>query len=202
MSSVNAMLLIHDFHTKFGLEYVGGPRKLTGNMLDLRVKRLAEEGQELLDAKTVAEQADALIDIMYIAIGTKYLTGMHLTCLINNHVYTGSTKYTEEASIKALTRMCIDGEPLQPNHPGLVSPVTYLDEVIYLCGRICFYLGYPALSLLMEVHNANMRKERGSEKTSKYGNGFDIVKPEGWVGPDIDTVLTIYGFNPKKEVSL
>lgn len=192
MSQVNALLLIHDFHTKFGLEYLGGPRELTGDMLDLRIKRLVEEGQELLNAKTVHEQADALIDIMYIAIGTLYLVGVANPLFINNTICAGGDFYTEEDSIKALVTLC-DSDQVSTSN---------LSSVLYLCGRICYYLSYPAKDLFMEVHNANMRKERGNPKTSKYGNGFDIIKPEGWVGPDLDTILIANGFDPKKEVSL
>lgn len=38
-----------------------------------------------------------------------------------------------------------------------------------------------------QVHAANMRKERAKPdgSNSKRGNGLDIVKPEGWIGPDI-----------------
>jgi len=192
MSSINALLLIHDFHTKFGLQYIDGPRELTGDMLDLRIKRLAEEGQELLDAKTVHDRADALVDILYIAIGTLYLIGIAQPVFVDNRVYYADD-YTEEDSMRTLATLCIENKIINTEH--LVS-------VLYLCGRICYYLRYPFMDLFLEVHEANMRKERGNPKTSKYGNGFDIVKPAGWVGPNIDKVLIANGFDPKKEVSL
>lgn len=55
----------------------------------------------------------------------------------------------------------------------------------------------PLQDLWNEVHSANMRKERGTEGTSKYGNKYDIVKPEGWVPPNIAKVLLAHGFNPE-----
>ncbi|MOA28990.1 Phosphoribosyl-ATP pyrophosphohydrolase [compost metagenome] len=58
------------------------------------------------------------------------------------------------------------------------------------------YSALPLAALWEEVHSANMRKERGTEGTSKYGNKYDIVKPEGWVGPDIAKVLREASLNP------
>lgn len=34
-----------------------------------------------------------------------------------------------------------------------------------------------------EVYRANMTKERGIKPGRESSNGFDIIKPEGWVGP-------------------
>jgi hypothetical protein len=59
----------------------------------------------------------------------------------------------------------------------------------------------PLQALWDEVHNANMRKERGTEATSKYGNKFDIVKPAGWVGPNIAGVLSSNGIAPLTEAN-
>lgn len=56
-------------------------------------------------------------------------------------------------------------------------------------------INLPLAELWAEVHSANMRKERGTEGTSKYGNKFDIVKPEGWVGPDLGAILIAHGFD-------
>jgi len=194
--STNTLLLVHDFFTKFGMQYTGEARQLEGDMLDLRVKRLAEEGQELLDAKTLSGRVDALVDILYIAVGTKYLMGIHTSCPISDFTHGGPEDYTEEDSMRGLAKMCIDGDY------RFDDVVPNLDKVIFLCIRTCYYLGLPIESLFLEVHNANMRKERGTQKTSKYGNSFDIVKPAGWVGPDIDSVLITHGFDPKKEVTL
>lgn len=47
-----------------------------------------------------------------------------------------------------------------------------------------------------EVHRANMAKERGVKKGREQSGGFDLIKPEGWVGPshkdnlgDLDEIL-------------
>ncbi len=35
-----------------------------------------------------------------------------------------------------------------------------------------------------EVVRANMSKERGIKKGREQSGGFDVIKPEGWKGPD------------------
>jgi predicted HAD superfamily Cof-like phosphohydrolase len=44
-----------------------------------------------------------------------------------------------------------------------------------------------------QVHAANMRKERAKPdgSNSKRGSGLDIVKPDGWVGPDIMAAMHV-----------
>lgn len=44
-----------------------------------------------------------------------------------------------------------------------------------------------------DVHRANMSKERGVNP--KRGHNIDIVKPEGWVGPNHARVLKWYNKN-------
>jgi predicted HAD superfamily Cof-like phosphohydrolase len=77
------------------------------------------------------------------------------------------------------------------NHPFLNRQVLHgIVEVVQSQG-----FDLPLAELWDEVHAANMRKVRGTEGTSKYGNKFDIVKPEGWVGPDLGAILIAHGFD-------
>lgn len=70
-------------------------------------------------------------------------------------------------------------------------------QLLQLIDKVAFeYARLPLEALWEEVHSANMRKVRGTEGTSKYGNKYDIVKPEGWTPPDIARVLTENGLNP------
>ena len=69
---------IKDFHEKFGLEYNGKPRSLPGDMPDFRRDFMYEELQEYCDASVIddkEEMFDALIDLMYVTLGTAYLHG-------------------------------------------------------------------------------------------------------------------------------
>lgn len=82
------------FHEKFGVDYSGFPRQLPTDLLDFRVKFLKEELTEYTDdANALAahlitdktdvantthlleKQLDALVDLVYVALGTAYLQG-------------------------------------------------------------------------------------------------------------------------------
>lgn len=67
------------FHEKFGLEYNEGPRQLSPEEQAFRVVCLREELQEYEDAVTAGdleEQFDALIDLVYFALGTAHRQGL------------------------------------------------------------------------------------------------------------------------------
>ncbi len=82
---------IEEFHKKFGLEYDGKPRLLTEQLADFREKFMTEELHEWgescdLNAKhliagddkvtsELEKQLDALVDLVYVALGTAYLQG-------------------------------------------------------------------------------------------------------------------------------
>lgn len=82
------------FHKKFEVDYAGPPRQLPTDLLDFRVKFLKEELREyeddanalachLLTDKTdvantthlLEKQLDALVDLVYVALGTAHLHG-------------------------------------------------------------------------------------------------------------------------------
>jgi predicted HAD superfamily Cof-like phosphohydrolase len=115
------------FHEKFGLTYNGKPRLLDSMTVRFRLKFLEEELMEFrvsAISDDMPGMADALIDLVYVAMGTAYTMGL----------------------------------PWQP--------------------------------LWNEVQRANMSKVRASSADeSKRGSSLDVVKPEGWKGPDIEGVL-------------
>jgi hypothetical protein len=101
------------------------PTKLPKERAKARYGHIREEAQELLEADNLADQADACIDTIYVALG-------------------------------ALAEMGV-----------LPGP--------------CFE----------EVHEANMRKVRGSHAKRPDHGGYDAVKPEGWHAPDHARFLTV-----------
>jgi thymidylate kinase/predicted HAD superfamily Cof-like phosphohydrolase len=70
---------IKDFHEKFGLEYKDGPRFLEGEEFSFSVKCLQEEVDEYDDAhdsnRDLAGTLDALVDLVYFALGRAYRHG-------------------------------------------------------------------------------------------------------------------------------
>lgn len=70
---------IQAFHEKFGLGYNGTPRELDENQASFRAKFMQEELDEYKKAfleNDLEGQFDALIDLVYVALGTAYLQGL------------------------------------------------------------------------------------------------------------------------------
>jgi len=71
---------IKDFHTKFGLENLDPePKLLEDDLFNFRKDFLLEELDELVVAHMAGNlegAADALVDLVYVALGTAYLMGI------------------------------------------------------------------------------------------------------------------------------
>ena len=66
-----------------------------------------------------------------------------------------------------------------------------LVDLVYVAKGTAIFLGLPWEELFLDVHRANMSKERG---VGKRGNLSDCVKPEGWVGPRTAKILAGNGY--------
>jgi len=64
-----------DFHKKFNIHYDGPPRLLPPNEKYFRHQRNEEESKELYHATTREEAIDAIVDQIYILLGTAHLHG-------------------------------------------------------------------------------------------------------------------------------
>lgn len=70
---------IETFHRKFNIHYEGEPRLLPGPLQKFRSARLREELDEYDSAVKgcdLAGQFDALVDLVYIALGNAHLNGL------------------------------------------------------------------------------------------------------------------------------
>lgn len=70
---------IRAFHEKFKLGYNGSPRELEQELGSFRIKFMQEELDEYREAYVrgdLEKQFDALIDLVYVALGTAYLQGL------------------------------------------------------------------------------------------------------------------------------
>jgi predicted HAD superfamily Cof-like phosphohydrolase len=65
---------IKDFHEKFGLAYTDGPRQLPDDLASFRLKFMTEELTEYCEYP-LEDKLDALVDLVYVALGTAYLHG-------------------------------------------------------------------------------------------------------------------------------
>lgn len=59
-----------------GNEFPDKPQKIEGELLEQTTVRLNEELEEFMDADTIADQADALCDLIYFAVGAMYQAGI------------------------------------------------------------------------------------------------------------------------------
>lgn len=63
-----------------------------------------------------------------------------------------------------------------------------IDLIYFAAGRL-HEMGVDGAAHFLEVHNPNMRKVRGELSKRPGSQGYDAVKPDGWVGPDHGRVL-------------
>ena len=70
MSLDDAWRAVRDFHVSFDHPLADTPTLLTPERVAKRNKWMAEEIRELAESTTVTEQADAMIDLIYFALGT------------------------------------------------------------------------------------------------------------------------------------
>lgn len=121
--SQNMLHDVFDFHQKFGFKFPKHPTLMSSKEAAFRLEFLQEELNELKEAHikgNLHDQFDALIDLVYVALGTAYRMGLP------------------------------------------------------------FQAGWNI------VHEANMTKVRGPSKRS---GEFDIIKPPGFVKPDLTDLL-------------
>ena len=70
---------VFDFHTKFDLPCPERPRTLNADEFNFRLDFLYEEVNEFAQAfldRDLPKQADALIDLVYVAMGTAVMMGL------------------------------------------------------------------------------------------------------------------------------
>lgn len=59
-----------------------------------------------------------------------------------------------------------------------------LGDMSWLIDKLMLQLNVDPERVRSEIARANLSKERGVKPTRPNSGGFDVIKPEGWVGPD------------------
>jgi predicted HAD superfamily Cof-like phosphohydrolase len=70
MTFNNAWELVAEFHKKFGHPAAENPVLLSNDRAQKRYAWMLEEINEFIEADDIVEQADAMIDLIYFALGT------------------------------------------------------------------------------------------------------------------------------------
>lgn len=76
---------------------------------------------------------------------------------------------------------------------NLAKMADALIDLVYVAMGTAAAMGLPWQALWDEVHRANMSKTRGVSDVRKYHT--DVIKPPGWVPPDIGGVLAAAGYD-------
>jgi predicted HAD superfamily Cof-like phosphohydrolase len=115
---------VREFHNAFGHPVADLPTLLPPDRLAARIKWKLEEIQELKDATTVEDQADALIDLMYFALGTMVEIGVQPEQLFDIVQRANMAKVWPDGSVHHRE----DRKIIKP--PGWVAPEPLLREEI------------------------------------------------------------------------
>jgi predicted HAD superfamily Cof-like phosphohydrolase len=115
---------VAEFHKAFGHPYRETPTMLDKERAKARANWMMEEIQEFLKAETVIDQADAMIDLMYFALGTMVEMGVNPEPLFNivqeanmNKLWPdGKPRYREDGKI-------LKPEGWQPPEPKLKAEI-------------------------------------------------------------------------------
>lgn len=90
---------VKQFMTTFGQEVKESPEFPSDEVAELRIKLIAEELQELVDAindKDIVEVADALTDILYVTYGAGHSFGIDLDRCFNEVQRSNMSKLGED----------------------------------------------------------------------------------------------------------
>tara|TARA_R100000773_G_C4220852_1_gene119653 strand:+ start:1291 stop:1821 length:531 start_codon:yes stop_codon:yes gene_type:complete len=64
-----------------------------------------------------------------------------------------------------------------------------LVDIVYIALGTAWLFNLPFERAWRQVQKANMSKIRAKSKSKKRGTSFDVVKPKGWIAPDIEQII-------------
>jgi len=64
-----------------------------------------------------------------------------------------------------------------------------LVDIVYIALGTAWLFNLPFDKAWNEVQKANMSKVRAKSKSKKRGTAFDVIKPQGWVAPNIERIV-------------
>lgn len=196
MRNMETMLL--EFHGAFGALVNLQPTVPDKKHRILRHRLVKEELQETRDAlhkKDFPEFVDGLTDSNYVIVGTNVSYGLETVQPIYgvpSHAPTFPSPvqmHLIDGMLEGMLNIADTVLDVEKN-PAPELPVVRMcmNKLISDCLSILYLCGVDAMDVFLEVHLANMRKldENGLPIRDKGGK---VIKPEGWVAPDIQRVL-------------
>ncbi|MDR2052546.1 MAG: HAD family hydrolase [Treponema sp.] len=116
--------MVKDFHVKFNHPVARAPGTLNSDRVTARGKWMQEELDEFYAAKNIYEQADAMIDLIYFALGTLVEMGVEPDEIFEIVHHANMSKLWPDGT----PRYKDDGKTLKP--PGWQDPEPLLRESI------------------------------------------------------------------------
>lgn len=62
--------------------------------------------------------------------------------------------------------------------------VDALGDISWLCIKLMYQVDVNPYQVFRQIGEANLSKVRGIKTTRDNSKGFDVIKPNGWIGPD------------------
>ncbi|QXC00209.1 MULTISPECIES: pyrophosphohydrolase domain-containing protein [Aeromonas] len=107
--------MVRDFHVAFSHPHKEQPNMLPAERVQARYKWMLEEIDEFVASETVVEQADAMIDLIYFALGTLVEMGVRPD---------GLFKIVHDANMSKLWE---NGEPRFNSDGKVIKPLSWVD---------------------------------------------------------------------------
>jgi len=112
----SAQLNLRDFHEKFGLTINDTPTIPGDDVLQFRINLINEEAEEFeqaAKARNLVEMADALADVIYVALGAAVSLGIDLEPVF------------QEVHRSNMTKVWSDGQVRRREDGKVIKPPTY-----------------------------------------------------------------------------
>lgn len=107
--------LVKEFQSKFGHPIADKPMKMDADRAKTRYNWMMEEIDEFIEAEEIVEQADAMIDVIYFALGTLVEMGIKPDNLF---------KIVQDAN---MAKLWPDGKPHYDKDGKTIKPSTWED---------------------------------------------------------------------------
>lgn len=115
---------IREFQEKFGQPYRETPMKLDDSRAKIRSSWMLEEVGEFLEADNVIDQSDAMIDLVYFAIGTMVEMGVKPEKIFNEVHKANMSKLWEDGK----PRFDEKGKVIKPDNWQTPEPI--IEEIL------------------------------------------------------------------------
>jgi predicted HAD superfamily Cof-like phosphohydrolase len=203
------------FHLKYELPCAHSYSPMTPDQLAFRLRFLNEEREEFLvaiDGRDLVKAVDALIDFVYVALGTALFIGVPRSGEISSWpTFSGTTArlLAIGARVPKRPELCDAHRveifsALSAAHihafksahnlaatreagDGSILALETLRAMIRAAYATAAMMGTPWPKCWSYVQMANMSKVRARRdgSDSKRGTSWDVVKPQGWQAPDV-----------------